>query len=151
MPSYYNVEPSEDGLTYTFTTRYNVKYQLALTTYLLGDVNAFSISLYPETEPAPFDYWIKNTVIKIIGEILLKDSNVVFYVCDSDDDREDKRYNVFEYWYKKAANTYPYISKFDYCIQSENGYKLNSSILYNADNFLRNYIIDEFKKALEQS
>lgn len=58
---------------------------------------------------------------------------------------------MFEYGYKKAANTYPYISKFDYCIQSENGYKLNTSILYNTDNFLRNYIIDEFKKALGQS
>lgn len=78
----YKIELSENGLTYTFTTRYQIKYQLALTTYLLGEVNAFSLSLYPETEPTHFDYWIKNTVISIIADILLKDSNVIFYICD---------------------------------------------------------------------
>lgn len=147
----YNVKRSEDGLSYTFTTRFNITYKLALTTYLLGEVNAFSLSLYPESEPQQVDYWIKNTVIKIIGDILAKDSNVIFYVCDSEDEREDQRHNVFEYWFVKASVVYTYIKKYSYCIKSENGYNLNSSILYNADNYLEKYIIDEFKIALGMS
>lgn len=67
------------------------------------------------------------------------------------DDKEDKRYNVFDYWYEKVSTIYPYVGKYNYCIQSKNGYKLNSSILYNTNNYLRNYIIEEFEKALKIS
>lgn len=151
MPNLYSVKPSKDGSTYIFTTRFNITYQLALTTYPLGEVNAFSLSLYPETEPTQIDYWIKNTIINFIGDILLNDSNVLFYVCDSEDEREDKRHQVFEYWFKKASATYTYIKKYNHCIYSENGYKLNSSLLYNANNLLEDYIVAEFRKALEIS
>ena len=151
MLNLYKVEPSEDGLTYTFTTRFNIKYTLALTTYFLGEVKAFSLSLYPETETVHFDYWIKNTVVQIIGDILLNDANVIFYICDNEDEREAKRYNVFEYWYQQAAKDYPYVNKYNHQLYSQNGYNLYSSILYNADNFLESYIIAEFKKALEIS
>ncbi|RYY06501.1 MAG: hypothetical protein EOP43_06170 [Sphingobacteriaceae bacterium] len=151
MQNLYNIEPSEDGLTYYFTTKFNIRYQLALTVYPLGDVNAFSLSLYPDSEPTQIDYRIKNTVIKFVADILLKDTNVIIYVCDTEDNREDKRHIAFEYWYNKASKVYTYISKYNYCIVSENGYKLNSSILYNSNNFLESYIIQEFKKALEIS
>ncbi len=151
MLNLYKIEPSEDGLTYHFTTRFNITYQLALTAYPLGEVNAFSLSLYPDKEPTQIDYWIKNTVVKIVADILLKESNVIIYVCDNEDNREDKRHIAFEYWYKKASKIYTYINKYDYFIVSENGYKLNSSILYNSNNFLESYIIEEFKKALDIS
>lgn len=149
MQNLYNVVPSEDGLTYTFTTRYNIIYQLALISYQLGEINAFSLSLYPDTEPTHVDYWIKNTVIKLIGDILEKESNVIFYICDSEDNRHDKRHVIFEYWYQRSAEDFYYISKFNYIAISENGYPINASVLYNNLNPLGNLIIESFKSELD--
>lgn len=151
MQNLYNVEPSEDGLTYSFTTRYGIVYKLALTTYQLGEVSAFSLSLYPETETNVIDYWIKNTVVKLIADILNKESNVIFYICDSEDERQDSRHRVFEYWYQKSAEYFYYISKYNHCVISEHGYTLNASILYNNENPLGSMVIEEFKKELNLS
>lgn len=146
MQNLYNVESSADGLSYTFVTRYNIRYQLALISYPLGEINAFCLTLYPETEvfPVRVDLWIKNTVVKTIGDILNRDSSVVFYICDTDGNKQDQRHNVFSYWYKKSSEHFYYISKFDYSIESEQGYKLNATLLYNNENPLGGVIVDNF-------
>lgn len=152
MYSLYNVERSDDGLSYTFTTRFNIKYQITLISYPLGDVSVFSLSLYPESEASVKpDYLIKNTVVKVIADVLLNDVNSIFYICDTADSREDKRHTAFEYWYQKAVKEHPYVDKYDYCLISENGYPINASLLTNKDNPLAPYIIEEFKKAMQGS
>lgn len=110
----------------------------------MGEVSTFSLALYPETESSVFDYWIKNTIIKIIADFLKKKSNVVFYVCDGEDGKEDQRHKVFEYWYNKEISLHKYIAKYNYSFQSENGYKINSSVIYNKNNYLSGYIIKQF-------
>jgi len=114
----------------------------------MGEVRVFSLSLYPETETFIFDYWVKNTVIKILADFLEKDANVIFYVCDSIDKREDQRHKVFEYWYNKASELHDFIAKYNYSMQSVNGYQINSSILYNKNNYLSDYIISQFKEEM---
>lgn len=151
MQDHYDIEPSEDGLTYSFVTKSNLKYLLALTTYQLGDVKAFSLSLYPESAkdvPREFDYRIKCTVVEIIGKILKEESNTVFYVCDIEDNKSDQRQLVFEYWYQKAKDLHNYIKKYNHSTVSENGYVVNSSLLYNFHNPLSQYIIDKFKEEM---
>lgn len=115
----------------------------------MGEVRVFSISLYPDRENNIFDYWIKNTVIRVISDFLKKDANVIFYVCDNEDQKEDQRYRVFEYWYSKAIDFNDYIAKFDYVVKSQNDYTINSSILYNKENYLADYIIQQFKNQME--
>ncbi|MFI5138636.1 MAG: DUF6169 family protein [Sphingobacteriales bacterium] len=149
MQNFYDVNSSADGLINTFTTRFNIEYSLTLTSYQMGEIRVFSLSLYPDNENNVFDYWVKNTVIKIISEFLRTDSNIVFYVCDSEDGEEDKRHRVFEYWYAKAIELHEFIAKYNYTIKSENNYTVNSSIIYNRDNYLSDYIIQEFKKQIE--
>jgi hypothetical protein len=122
-----------------------------LTSYYIGDVSTFSLSLYPDAEIKQLDLWIKNTVVKVVGDFLKKDSNVIFYVCDNEDDREDKRHLVFDYWYEKSKNEYDYIEKYNYSVMSDNGYKINSSILYNKENYLADYLIDQFKQLMQSS
>jgi hypothetical protein len=146
----YNVSSSDDGLIYTFITRFNIKYTLVLIAYRMGEISTFSLSLYPETEVAIFDYWIKNTVIKVIVEFLERDTNTVFYVCDSDDGKEEQRHKVFEYWYKKEVELHQFIGKYNYSFQSENGYKVNSSIIYNKQNYLSGYIIEQFRNEMRE-
>ena len=114
----------------------------------MGEVRVFSLSLYPETETLIFDYWVKNTVIKILADFLKKDANVIFYVCDSIDKREDQRHKVFEYWYNKASELHDFIAKYNYSMQSVNGYQINSSILYNKNNYLSDYIISQFEEEM---
>jgi hypothetical protein len=100
----------------------------------MGEFRVFSLSLYPDKETNKFDYWIKNTVIRIIKDFLEADSNVVFYVCDIDDEREDQRNRVIE--------------KYNYTYKSKNGYVLHSSLLYNIENPLADLIIQELKNQM---
>jgi hypothetical protein len=145
----YKVDLDESGLIYSFTTRFNVKYNLILTVYQIAGVKSYSLSLYPDKEINVFDYWIKNTVIKVIADILAIDANVIFYVCDNMDGKEDERHIIFDYWYEKAKSTYSFIGKYDYCFDSEHGYKLNTSVLFNKENILSAYIIENFIKSFE--
>ena len=151
MQSHYDIEPSEDGLSYTFTTKNNIKYKVALTVYPLGEVSAFSLALYPDEgfEPHPgLDLKIKNTIAKIVGDILLNDANTVFYVCDSFDDKEDQRHNVFEYWYEKCKQDHNYVAKVNHQFTSIHNYTINSSLLYNIENPLAYHIVQWFKDAM---
>lgn len=118
---------------------------------MIEDVSTFSLSLYPDEETNMFDFWVKNTVVKIIGEFLRKDSNTIFYVCDSTDDREAKRHNVFEYWYDRSKAEYDFVGKHDYVIRSSYGYEIYSSLLFNIDNPLAGYIIEKFQRLMDES
>jgi len=149
LQNFYNVSSSEDGYIHTFITRFNIEYSLTLTSYQMGEVRVFSLSLYPDKEYNVFDYWVKNTVVRIISEFLRNDSNVVFYVCDSEDEREDQRHRVFEYWYSKAIELHAFIGKYNHTFLSENNYTINSSILYNKNNYLSDFIIQQFKDQIE--
>ncbi len=152
MQSHYDIEPSDDGLSYTFTTKNDIVYILALVTYPIGEISAFSLSLYPDEghSPAPgLDFKIKNTVAKIIGDILAIDSNTVFYVCDSLDGNEDKRDKAFEYWYEKCRAEHPYVEKFTHKFITED-YKIHSALLYNRENPLANDIKKWFKDAMSE-
>jgi hypothetical protein len=115
----------------------------------MGDVKVFSLSLYQETETNIFDYWVKNTVIQVISQFLKKDSNVIFYICDNEDEKEDQRHKVFKYWYIKAIELHDFIGMYNYTIQSQNGYKVNSSMLFNKENYLSDYIIEQFKEEIK--
>ena len=101
MQSLYEVKSSDDGLTYFFTTKHDLKYIVALTTNDSLGVKAFYLNIYPEDEKtiSPIDFWIKNTVIDIIGRILNKEENVIIYVCESLDGKEEKRHNAFTRWH----------------------------------------------------
>jgi hypothetical protein len=114
----------------------------------MGEVRVFSLSLYPDKETNVFDYRVKNTVIRIISEFLRTDTKVVFYVCDIEDEKEDKRHKVFEYWYSKQTELHEFIGKFNYVFKSRNNYTLNSSILNNKDNYLSDFIIQQFKQEI---
>lgn len=114
----------------------------------MADIKVLSLSLYPDKEHVTFDYRIKNTIVKFVGDILINDTNVIIYVCDNLDGREDKRHNVFEYWYQQAASHYNYVEKYNHSVFSENGYMINASLIYNKNNFLADYIIDNFKKEI---
>jgi hypothetical protein len=151
--SHYDIESSEDGLSYTFTTKNDIRYKVALIIYPLGEVSAFSLNLYPDEghEPAPkLDFRIKNTVAMIIGNILSKEGNTVFYVCDSLDDKQEQRHNVFEYWYEKCKHEHHHVAKINHQFTSVNNYTINSTLLYNWENPYAEDIIKWFKEAMNE-
>jgi len=150
LQSLYEVKSSEDGLTYYFTTKFNLTYIVALTTNGALGVNAYSLNIYPEddTIKPPIDFWIKNTVIDIIGRILIKEENSLVYVCDGIDGKEDKRHTAFARWYDNGKRIYPDVRKYDYCFHSEDGYKINASLMYNQNNPLAQYLIEQFNELM---
>jgi hypothetical protein len=153
LQSHYDIESSDDGLSYTFTTKFSIRYKIALIVYPLGDISAFSFSLDPDEgfEPAAtLDFKIKNTVAKIIADILAKEENTVFYVCDSFDGKETQRHNVFEYWYEKCKHHHDYVAKVNHQFTSIHNYTIYSTLLYNQNNPLAESIIGWFKEAMNE-
>jgi len=115
----------------------------------MGEFRVFSLSLETDSERPMFDYWIKHTIVKVVSDFLRNDSNVILYICDNTDNRENKRFNAFQYWYDKAIEFHNYVGKYDYIIKSENDYFIYSSILYNKENPLSDLIIEDFKKQMQ--
>jgi hypothetical protein len=145
----YDVIPSSDGLSYTFTNKFGIKFILTFFEQPIGTFIAYSFSIYPQGDNNEFDPRIKITVIKVISDILRKEENLLFYVCDSTDDNSCKRNMVFNYWFEKEKTNHTHVEKYDYSVDTIHGYTINSSLLYNVNNVNYSIIIDEFNKEIE--
>ncbi|MES1224567.1 MAG: DUF6169 family protein [Bacteroidota bacterium] len=65
-------------------------------------VFGFNLELKTETPaPAGLDKRIAVTVTTIIKDFLKKQQNVVVYICDNSDNRENARFHKFTNWFKK--------------------------------------------------
>ena len=153
MQDHYDIEPSDDGLSYSFITKHDIKYIVALVIYPIGEISAFSLSLDLDEgfDPAPgLDFKIKNTCSKIISDILLNDSNTVFYVCENLDGKSEKRHKAFEHWFDTCKGKYDHVGKLNHQFTSVNQYVINSSLLFNVANPLMPQIIEWFKEVMNE-
>ena len=50
-----------------------------------------------------YDNKISTTIIAIIEEFFLQNLNVLLYICDTSDNREEVRNRLFIRWFKESA------------------------------------------------
>lgn len=100
---------------YIFTTDAGCEYECYF--FTIGDV----FSDYPKLSPLIFgfnlgitykpegklglDRRIATTVVTIIKNFLDKKTNVVVYICDNSDTRENARFHKFTHWFSQSNNT----------------------------------------------
>ena len=124
-----------------------INYTISFTEeFPLGGCMSYQFCIHNDNKiHGSYDNKISTTIIAIIEEFFLQNLNVLLYICDTSDNREEVRNRLFIRWFKEYADPQKYT------IQSANttieGQGFYSSIIVEN----RNPLLDEIKADFEKS
>ena len=142
----YRVICSDKG-DYLFATDKGINYTISFTEeFPLGGCMSYQFCIHNDNKiHDSYDNKISTTIIAIIEEFFLQNLNVLLYICDTSDNREEVRNRLFIRWFKEYADPQKYT------IQSANttieGQEFYSSIIVEN----RNPLLDDIKADFEKS
>lgn len=145
----YRVIRSDSG-DYLFATDKGINYTISFTEeFPLGGCMSYQFCIHNDNHiHGAYDNKISQTIITIIEEFFFQNLNVLLYICDTSDNREEVRNRLFIRWFKEFAD------KTKYTIHSANtiieGQGFFSSIIVENRNPLINEITDDFEKSAEE-
>ena len=153
MQSHYNYVFDEITNTYNFVTKNEILYRIAFIidetfTTISGEEisNVFQLIVEKSNdEIEPYDSKVSKTIEHIIERFFQKIENSLIYICSDDNEKSEKRHEIFNRWYKKSKYK-EVIIKIDNIISvsiSENEkQKLYTSFMFHKQN-------SNFEKLLE--
>ena len=153
MQSHYNYVFDEITNTYNFVTKNEILYRIAFIidetfTTISGEEisNVFQLIVEKSNdEIEPYDSKVSKTIEHIIERFFQKIENSLIYICSDDNEKAEKRHEIFNRWYKKSKYK-EVIIKIDNIISvsiSENEkQKLYTSFMFHKQN-------SNFEKLLE--
>ena len=110
------------------------------------DTYQFYINSVNNTRPQ-HDVKVKNTVVKVLAAFFEENKSVILYVCDTSDNRQLIRSNLFERWF----NDFPEKKNFiilSGCLRDEN-VENYASIIVKVDNPKLKDIVNDFTETLQ--
>lgn len=152
MLNSYNIYQPQKG-EYIFTTDTGIIYSV----YILDDqgyfidypefsaeVSTFGFSLVSNPlRKTPFDTRVRDTITGlIINYLCTNPDKILFFVCDSADERQRGRMRIFELWYNQLK--VEYIEKYNESVIT-NDMDIHCSIMLHRDNYMRKHIISSFR------
>jgi hypothetical protein len=153
LQSHYNYVFDEITNTYNFVTKNEILYRIAFIidetfTTISGEEisNVFQLIVEKSNdEIEPYDSKVSKTIEHIIERFFQKIENSLIYICSDDNEKSEKRHEIFNRWYKKSKYK-EVIIKIDNIISvsiSENEkQKLYTSFMFHKQN-------SNFEKLLE--
>jgi len=153
LQSHYNYVFDEITNTYNFVTKNEILYRIAFiidetfTTISDEEIsNVFQLIVEKSNdEIEPYDSKVSKTIEHIIERFFQKIENSLIYICSDDNEKAEKRHEIFNRWYKKSKYK-EVIIKIDNIISvsiSENEkQKLYTSFMFHKQN-------SNFEKLLE--
>jgi hypothetical protein len=153
LQSHYNYVFDEITNTYNFVTKNEILYRIAFIidetfTTISGEEisNVFQLIVEKSNdEIEPYDSKVSKTIEHIIERFFQKIENSLIYICSDDNEKAEKRHEIFNRWYKKSKYK-EVIIKIDNIISvsiSENEkQKLYTSFIFHKQN-------SNFEKLLE--
>lgn len=92
--------------SYTFVTEQGVQYAISfIEEFELGGCMSYQFSIHNKNKlHGSYDMNIRQTIIAIIEEFFPENLNVLLYICDTSDNREEARNRLFIQWFKKFAD-----------------------------------------------
>lgn len=153
MQSHYNYVFDEITNTYNFVTKNEILYRIAFIidetfSTISGEEisNVFQLIVEKSNdEIEPYDSKVSKTIEHIIERFFQKIENSLIYICSDDNEKAEKRHEIFNRWYKKSKYK-EVIIKIDNIISvsiSENEkQKLYTSFMFHKQN-------SNFEKLLE--
>jgi len=153
LQSHYNYVFDEITNTYNFVTKNEILYRIAFIidetfSTISGEEisNVFQLIVEKSNdEIEPYDSKVSKTIEHIIERFFQKIENSLIYICSDDNEKAEKRHEIFNRWYKKSKYK-EVIIKIDNIISisiSENEkQKLYTSFMFHKQN-------SNFEKLLE--
>lgn len=153
----YSVKEESDG-SYSFTTDTHILYKVVFInddlfseyTHLHHLIFEFSVEVahLGEYHSPPKDYRTAYTIVRIIQRFFEANSNgLLFYICDSLDNKGYQRYCQFEHWYQTYKSKAVYLDKINYQAQILD--KIHyASLLISANNPHRQELTAAFSSAV---
>lgn len=110
MQSHYNYVFDEITYTYNFVTKNEILYRIAFIidetfSTISGEEisNIFQIIVEKSNnEIEPFDSKVSKTIEHIIERFFQKIENSLIYICSDDNEKAEKRHEIFNRWYEKS-------------------------------------------------
>ena len=110
MQSHYNYVFDEITITYNFVTKNEILYRIAFIidetfSTISGEEISNIFQLIVEksnNEIEPFDSKVSKTIEHIIERFFQKIENSLIYICSDDNEKAEKRHEIFNRWYKKS-------------------------------------------------
>jgi hypothetical protein len=153
LQSHYNYVFDEITNTYNFVTKNEILYRIAFIidetfSTISGEEisNIFQLIVEKSNdEIEPYDSKVSKTIEHLIERFFQKIENSLIYICSDDNEKAEKRHEIFNRWYKKSKYKVVII-KIDNIISvtiSENEkQKLYTSFMFHKQN-------SNFEKLLE--
>ena len=110
MQSHYNYVFDDITNTYNFVTKNEILYRIAFIidetfTTISGEEisNVFQLIVEKSNdEIESYDSKVSKTIEHIIERFFQKIENSLIYICSDDNEKSEKRHEVFNRWYKKS-------------------------------------------------
>ncbi|WP_366839267.1 DUF6169 family protein [Chitinophaga sp.] len=151
MFSPYNLSELQAGI-YEFTTDQQVVYHVYFgdgKSYFQDypefsdDVLTFGFDRIKTSNYKPHDIRIRITITDVFTSLIIGNQDrVLFFVCDSADQRGAARMRIFEYWYRSQKCNY--LEKYNESIHTQD-MDIHCSIILHSNNTLKDYIISSFR------
>ena len=110
MQSHYNYVFDEITNTYNFVTKNEILYRIAFIidetfSTISGEEisNIFQLIVEKSNdEIEPYDSKVSKTIEHLIERFFQKIENSLIYICSDDNEKAEKRHEIFNRWYKKS-------------------------------------------------
>jgi hypothetical protein len=151
LPNPYKLHEDSDG--YYFVTDFEVIYRVVFDG--LGDLfidyplihrRIFSFSFhptYPTLLSKRYDPRVKDTLADIVHQFFNNQSNLIVFVCDSTDGKENCRKRLFESWFDEYNNNI--LEKHDGYIAKGKAEQIQNSIILRSDLEDKKYVLEIFQ------
>jgi hypothetical protein len=110
LQSHYNYVFDDITNTYNFVTKNEILYRVAFIidetfSTISGEEisNIFQLIVEKSNEEIePYDSKVSKTIEHLIERFFQKIENSLIYICSDDNEKSEKRHEVFNRWYKKS-------------------------------------------------
>lgn len=110
MQTHYNYKFDSGNNAFSFTTKNNIPYKVSFIvdetfSVLSGNEmpNIYQVVIEKvSTDLEPFDNKVSKTIEDIIRHFFSKIENCILYVCSNVGNKERKRHEIFNRWYKSS-------------------------------------------------
>ena len=146
----YVLTPSRRPLFYDFITDYGIDYNIGFTSSdLLPAVEAYEFMITnPSHRKSPRDPKLRQTILTLIYEFFRWKEAVMFYICETGDNRQEHRSRLFESWFRSSGYRTSF-ALFTAEIPDENGIQNYVAVILRPDHPRFAFIAQLFSDTIE--
>ena len=134
---------------FDFTTDSGTRYSVSfLEDVPLGGCDTYQFGFRKrEDTHSGYDAHVKDTLIAIIEQFFAENANVLLYICDTSDGREEKRNRLFVKWFEEFATPNRFTMKTANATVEGQGFY--AAIIVENTNPMLEAIVSNFKQTAE--